>query len=309
MENTKQKEDAFGREWWREGLARLPLPMLAFSASYGVYSFACLYVPEWVAVSQAAAFELTYIGLAVTRGLSEQQRKRATAISMGAVVVSILYNSLAGLFHRNPDLLKGLDWYLEAGLALLHGAPLAWVGYLVADLLLHSNEKPAAAVPPVIDVAAAQANLERSIASAAAELPDLVRREVQAVAAVPPQRGRVPAVYAAADGGETAEFESFADLLEETAPIFAGVAVATSQPVRRPFAGSQAATAEPQAETGDHAKNTAGPVEPQVWPAEPPEDRTERKTLIAAMREAELTWPQIAAHFNKPVSTVREWAK
>jgi hypothetical protein len=225
-------------------------------------------------------------------------------------------------------MLKGLDWYVEAGLAVLHGAPLAWVGYLVADLLLHSNEKSAAVVlaPPVVDVAgltaAAQANLERSIASAAAELPDLVRREVQAAAAVPPTappgraQRKTTAVYAAADGGETAEFGSFADLLEETAPIFAGVTAATSQPSRSPFAVSQAVTAEPPTETTEpakpqavSAKTTGETAEAQIWPAEPPEDRTERKAIIAAMREADLTWPQIAAHFNKPISTVREWAK
>ncbi|MFN8504459.1 hypothetical protein [Kouleothrix sp.] len=30
---------------WRGVLARLPLPMLALAASYGVYSFAALFVP------------------------------------------------------------------------------------------------------------------------------------------------------------------------------------------------------------------------------------------------------------------------
>lgn len=124
---------------WRDFLARLPLPMLAFSASYGVYSYALLYVPDWVAVAQAAAFELTYIGLAVTRSLNEGQRRRATAISIGAVVVSVLYNSLAGLFHRQPEVLHHLGSTAEIILAVLHGAPLAWVAYLVSDLLLHSH--------------------------------------------------------------------------------------------------------------------------------------------------------------------------
>lgn len=131
------------RTYWRAFLARLPLPMLALAASYGVYSFAGLFVPLWVAVVQAAAFELVYIGLAVQPGLDEKARRRATAISVGAVVVSILYNTLAGLFHRNPAWLAAMPWYAEAGLAVLHGAPLAWVAYLVSDLLLHST--PAAA--------------------------------------------------------------------------------------------------------------------------------------------------------------------
>jgi hypothetical protein len=123
---------------WRGVLARLPLPMLALAASYGVYSFALLFVPPIVAGVQAAAFELTYIGLAVTQSLDGAQRKRATTISIGAVVASIVYNTLAGWFHRQPDLLTAggdLAWLM---FAILHGAPLAWVAYLVSDLLLHS---------------------------------------------------------------------------------------------------------------------------------------------------------------------------
>lgn len=124
---------------WRAILSRAPLPMLALAASWGVYSFAAMYVPQWVAIVQAAAFELTYIGLAITRGLTDEQRKRATAISIGAVVVSVLYNSIDGFFVRNPTWLIGLPWEAEALGAFLHGAPLAVVAYLVADLLLHSG--------------------------------------------------------------------------------------------------------------------------------------------------------------------------
>lgn len=126
---------------WRGILARLPLPMLALAASYGVYSFALLFVPPLVAGVQAAAFELTYIGLAVTTSLDGAQRKRATTISIGAVVASIVYNTLAGWFHRQPALLTAggdLAWLM---FAILHGAPLAWVAYLVADLLLHSSRR------------------------------------------------------------------------------------------------------------------------------------------------------------------------
>lgn len=150
---------------WRAILARLPLPMLALAASYGVYSFSSMFVPQWVAITQAAAFELTYIGLAVVEGMSQQQRQRATAISVGAVVTSILYNTLAGLFHRNPTWLENLG-YLEWGMAVLHGLPLAWVAYLVADLLLHSapaptahyaREQPAFSAPVEVEADAADA--------------------------------------------------------------------------------------------------------------------------------------------------------
>lgn len=142
------------RTYWRGFLARLPLPMLALAASYGVYSFAGLFVPQWVAAVQAAAFELTYIGLAVQPGLREDARRRATAISVGAVVVSILYNTLAGLFHRNPAWLLAMPWYAEGGLAILHGAPLAWVAYLVSDLLLHSEPAQPAMVAARVEVPA-----------------------------------------------------------------------------------------------------------------------------------------------------------
>jgi hypothetical protein len=122
---------------WRGLLAVLPLPMLALAASYGVYSYSLLFVPAWVAITQAAAFELTYVGLAVLTGLDAAQRRRAGAISIGAVFVSILYNSLAGLFHRRPELLTDLPWWGDAIMAALHGLPLALVAYFVADLLLH----------------------------------------------------------------------------------------------------------------------------------------------------------------------------
>jgi hypothetical protein len=138
---------------WRIILARLPLPMLALSASYGVYSFALLFVPHWVAVVQAAAFELTYIGLAVQPLMREDARQRATAISVGAVLVSILYNTLAGLFHRNPAWLVDMWTWYEISLAVLHGAPLAWVAYLVADLLLHTDAAHAPAPTPVLSYA------------------------------------------------------------------------------------------------------------------------------------------------------------
>lgn len=123
---------------WRDVLARLPLPMLALAASYGVYRFASMFVPPWVAIVQAAAFELVYIGLAVVR-LDEKQQRRARSISIGAVVVSMAYNSLDGLFHRRPELLNNPPLWADVALSLLHGVPLAALAYLVSDLLLHSN--------------------------------------------------------------------------------------------------------------------------------------------------------------------------
>jgi hypothetical protein len=130
---------------WRALLAVLPLPMLALAASYGVYSFALLFVPEWVALAQAAAFETTYLGLAALHTLDERQRRRARLVGIGAVLTSIIYNTLAGWFHRQPALLVGATPIADLMLAVLHGAPLAWVAFLVSDLLLHRVAPPLAA--------------------------------------------------------------------------------------------------------------------------------------------------------------------
>ena len=91
---------------WRRVMAIAPLPALGLAASYGVFRFALMFVPAWVAFVQAASFELTYIGLAVVDGLTPEQRKRAQYIGMGAVVVSVLYNSLDGFFHLRPSALE-----------------------------------------------------------------------------------------------------------------------------------------------------------------------------------------------------------
>lgn len=114
---------------------------------------------------------LVLVGLAfaVVEGMSEKQRQRATLISIGAVVTSILYNTLAGLFHRNPAWLGDLG-YLEWGLAVLHGLPLAWVAYLVADLLLHS------APAQVVSFARVDAPIEPMAVDALVAGPEAIRR-------------------------------------------------------------------------------------------------------------------------------------
>lgn len=135
---------------WRTILAHLPLPMLGLAASYGVYSFALLYAPLLFALAQAAAFELTYIGLATLVIPNSERQRYARRISVGAVVVSVLYNSAAGFFHRNPAALSNLGLWGEIVLAVAHGAPLALVAYFVADLLLHTSQAPQPAPQPVV---------------------------------------------------------------------------------------------------------------------------------------------------------------
>lgn len=153
---------------WRPVVAALPLPMLALAASYGVFSFNLLFAPWWIAFVSAAAFELVYVGLAVLGGLDSHQRRRASAISIGAVAVSVVYNSLAGLFHRRPELLIDLPIWAEAVLAILHGLPLALVAYLTADLLLHRAPavEDAPGYPAPVLVAARSGDAPQAVAKA-----------------------------------------------------------------------------------------------------------------------------------------------
>ena len=118
----------------------LPLPMLALAASWGVYQFQLIFAPQAVAIISAAAFELVYIGLTVADVASES-RKRATVIAGSAVLVSIVYNSLSGLFHIRPELLMNKPLIFDIALAVLHGLPLALLAFFVADLLLHKSQE------------------------------------------------------------------------------------------------------------------------------------------------------------------------
>lgn len=125
------------RNHWREWIGRASLPMLALPASWGVYQFQLIFVgaDTYIAVLSALAFELVYIGMAVS---PTRQTRRAMAISVAAVVVSAVYNTLAAAFHLAPALLADVNLAGVALLALLHGAPLAVLAYAVASHLLHA---------------------------------------------------------------------------------------------------------------------------------------------------------------------------
>lgn len=132
---------------WRLALTRAPLPLLALSAAWGVWQFQALFVPWFVAALSAAAFEAVYVALAVTE---TRDSRRASAISVAAVAVSVIYNTLSSLFAIRPALLVDRPLWADVTLAVLHGAPLAIVAYAVADLLLHQG----APVAPVVAAAA-----------------------------------------------------------------------------------------------------------------------------------------------------------
>lgn len=118
----------------------LPLPMLGLAASYGVYFFASQFAPFWVAVGEAAAFELTYIGLSAMKNLTDKQQVVARRVSVGAVVVSVVYNSIAGVIHYDPGIIESLSGIWLWVVAVVHGAPLAILAYFVADLIFHQKK-------------------------------------------------------------------------------------------------------------------------------------------------------------------------
>lgn len=118
-------------------IATIALPMLALPASYCVYYFASFFVPTWVAISEGAAMELTYIGLAVIGNMNKQQRKLANQVSLGAVLVSIIYATIAGAIHMEPTIMEELQIWWVWILGALYGMPLALLGYHLSKLLFN----------------------------------------------------------------------------------------------------------------------------------------------------------------------------
>lgn len=156
-------------KWYETFLSRAPLPLLALSAAWGVWSFQSLFVPWFVAALSALAFESVYLSLAF---VPTRDSRRATAISVTAVAVSVVYNALSSLFHIRPALLLDRPLWSDIALALLHGAPLAIVAYAVADLLLHTTVTPApVAAPEAVTVTELPAPAPAELPAPAAEAP------------------------------------------------------------------------------------------------------------------------------------------
>lgn len=265
---------------WRAVLARLPLPMLALAASYGVYSFNALFVPVWVALVSAAAFELTYVALAAVQ---TPDRRRAAAIAVAAVVVSILYNTLAGLFHIRPALLTGRPLWADVVLAVLHGLPLAVVAYNVAALLLHaeSAQRPRIA-------AQRRALVRRLVHTLRTTRGELA--QAGAAAAQLEQQAR------AAAAGEGAELRSARAALEEARAATAAAEARAARALRE-LEQQRAAATRWQAEAAQLAEAAAQAGELDVravaqWAA----------GLGAGSRE-------IARQLRRPEATVRGWLK
>jgi DNA-binding CsgD family transcriptional regulator len=138
--------------------------MLALSAAYGVWAFNALFLPEPFALISASAFELVYISLSIAR---VHERRKATLVAASAVAVSVVYNSMSGLFHLRPALLIDTPLWADITLSILHGAPLAVSAYLVADLLLHNQEQEQN--DRIVPLSQYQHDLEQQIKAMAAD--------------------------------------------------------------------------------------------------------------------------------------------
>lgn len=139
---------SFPKTEWKKVVPVLPLPMLGLAASWGVYHFSVHFVPPLVAVAESMGFELVYIGLAFTKSLREDLRNRVLKVSLSAVGVSVIYNSISaalyaktgGDMEQSRIIIKTIHPILFWLLAIGHGAPLAVLGFFVADLNLHKKK-------------------------------------------------------------------------------------------------------------------------------------------------------------------------
>jgi uncharacterized membrane protein YhiD involved in acid resistance len=84
------------------------------------------------------------------------------------------------LFHREPALLDAAPLWANVALALLHGAPLAWVAFLVADLLLHRVPDAVPQVQPeVARLRQALVQAEQRVLQAEAQASDAMKQLTQ----------------------------------------------------------------------------------------------------------------------------------
>jgi len=113
----------------------LPLPTLGIAASWGVYHFAHKFSPMPIAIFEAIGFELVYIGLSTLRDIPDKFRKYRKYVSLGAVGVSVVYNSLSAWLVLEPTLFDSLHFGWQIAVSVAHGLPIALLGYFVADLI------------------------------------------------------------------------------------------------------------------------------------------------------------------------------
>lgn len=139
--------------WRRKILALASVPLLAVPSAIGVYTYL---EPQsgWLGAGLAAAgFEVLYIGVNILIINTPELRTYARNVSLGAVIVAVLMNSLAHYGAAVPGAYSGAAFaVLPAILAVVASAPLAGLAYAVSVLLHRLSE----AETPQIATAAPQ---------------------------------------------------------------------------------------------------------------------------------------------------------
>jgi len=125
---------------------RLAIVALSLVSAYEVYRFLLWFLPEWLAMIGASAFELVYIALVVIPYGDDKQKGRGTNLSRVAVAVSVVYTFIAGYSHLDPEWMRwvatGRDWLaitFKLIITALHAVPLATMAYSVSGLVLHET--------------------------------------------------------------------------------------------------------------------------------------------------------------------------
>lgn len=136
LERLKEKEDQ-SLKLKNTGLLRAALVFLALPAAYCVFVFASAFVPFWVACIEAAAFEATYIGIALVKNFTPEKRTLAKRIIFGAVAVSMVYGSIAAQLHMNPTMMVEMEMNWSWAVSILYGCPLGLIAYGISNLLFH----------------------------------------------------------------------------------------------------------------------------------------------------------------------------
>jgi len=147
----------YSRIRWRILLAMLPTPMLGFASSYGVFAYNAHFAPSLIAIAMAAAYEITYVGIASYTTINTRQRAEGEKISRDAAWISFIQNGLAGLVFIQPDVLGynklGGFWPLAINvpLAALHAAQV-WIAYRASRFTMHGVQTKEVDEPKVVNV-------------------------------------------------------------------------------------------------------------------------------------------------------------
>ena len=135
--------------WKRKALALASVPLLAVPSAIGVYTYLAPQSGYIGAGLAAAGFEVLYIGVNILIINTPELRRYARNVSLGAVIVAVLMNSLAHYASSVPGAYTGAALAIvPAILAVIAGAPLAGLAYAVSVLLHRLSEAEA---PQAVD--------------------------------------------------------------------------------------------------------------------------------------------------------------